>query len=199
MRILYFGRTKGNGAELKVKLEDPDDCWCIYNILAIGDTITCFTSRKVDVMGNDCKCKGKIIKKFNITLSIEKFEFNTYDESISISGRNTRELEFIKIGQYHTVELNDNSIITLKKNVWNRTTDDLFKRAKDKSNETIRAVLLIGEGIAIFYKLTKFITKEIFKVKRTTPKRYNNVANLRYDKVKNITKKEHRIFLLNSG
>lgn len=86
---------------------DDEDLWHIYNLIQKGDHIRMKTSRKII---DETNVSGlKKIRKRILTLTLQIVEINYFAKEdrlcISIKGRNSKENEFLKIGQFHTFEI----------------------------------------------------------------------------------------------
>ena len=86
---------------------DDEDLWHIYNLIQKGDHIKMKTRRKII---DDSNVTGlKKIRTRMITLTLQIVEISYYAKEdrlcISIKGRNAKESDWLKIGQYHTFEI----------------------------------------------------------------------------------------------
>lgn len=83
---------------------DDEDLWHIYNLIQKGDHIRMKTSRKIIDESNASGLK-KIRKKILVlTLLIVDINYFSKEDRlcISIKGKNAKENNFLKIGQFHT-------------------------------------------------------------------------------------------------
>ena len=54
----------------------------------------------------------------NLTLSIETIEFDTAACELRVKGKNIQENQYVKMGAYHTIDLQLNQKFTLAKQNW---------------------------------------------------------------------------------
>ncbi|GIX60673.1 mRNA surveillance protein pelota [Babesia caballi] len=191
MQVHKRSRTPSGGIVLVLTPENPDDIWCVYNLLAEGDEIIVFTSRKVKKENADTGAVKQEVKKFNIHLSIERITYASSDDDLQVSGKNLTDNPYVKvrgssntfwtsnqIGQYHTAEIRVHSKITLTKRDWNSYYSDKLKEATDVTNQAEQAFLVLGNGRASLYFILKYLTKEAFTVTHNIPAR--KISNLRF-------------------
>ena len=86
---------------------DDEDLWHIYNLIQKGDHIRMKTRRKIIDDSNITGLKKIRTRMITLTLLIVEISyFAKYDRlCIAIKGRNAKENDFLKIGQYHTFEI----------------------------------------------------------------------------------------------
>lgn len=114
--------------------EEAEDMWHIYNLIRIGDIIKASTIRKVDIY---------LQRKFNLktvpfqvvsetstgttssqrvhtmlTVSVESIDFDPGAQELHLKGRNIEENDIVKLGAYHTIDLEPNRKFTLQKTEW---------------------------------------------------------------------------------
>ena len=59
-----------------------------------------------------------------LTLSVEAIEYDTTACSLRVKGRNIKENQFVKMGAYHTIDLQLNQKFTLSKENWDSISLD---------------------------------------------------------------------------
>ena len=99
---------------------DDEDLWHIYNLIQKGDHIRMKTRRKIIDDGNITGLKKIRTKMITLTLQIVDINYFAKEDRlcISIKGRNAKENNYLKIGQYHTFEIEMDSKITIFKDEW---------------------------------------------------------------------------------
>lgn len=115
MKQIYSNIKKG---ELKIKIENLDDLWYLSTIIDPKDLVKGKTIRKIK-LGKEEQRKLKIIKKpVFLKIEVEKIEFSKTSDILRISGIIKEGPEDIKLGSYHTFNIEENSIITIIKEKW---------------------------------------------------------------------------------
>lgn len=178
MQIHKKSHLPNGGIVLSLTAENPDDIWCIYNLLSEGDEIVAFTSRKVKKENSNATSVKQEIKKFNIHLAIEKITYASSDDDLQVSGKNISDNPYVKIGQYHTAEIRTHSKITLTKNNWNSYYNDKLNEITNFKNQAEQIFLVLDSGKASLYMILRYLTKEAFTLSYNIPHRKS--SNLRH-------------------
>lgn len=120
-----------------------------------------------------------------LTIEVERVEFDAEQCSLRINGRNMHEHEHVKLGQFHTLELEVGHPVGIDKDCWDavhiRTLDgscDLAKRAE-------LAVLVMQEGLAYLCLVTPSMTLTKLKIERSLPKKRQGGGGEEFEKAKN--------------
>lgn len=178
MRVLRRFKTHDGGIQLKLVVESHDDLWCLYNICFKGDVIEAFTSRKIKSENCSSICVKQEIKKFMIKLAIESIEYTSSYDDLHISGRNASENPYIKVGQYHTIDVSIGSTITLYKDEWNGFCEGKLSDVSNSTKQAELAFLVIDNGVATFFLLTQYTTKQVFKIYHNIPIRKSSNTHM---------------------
>ena len=178
----YIGKPSlesGQSGEVHLIIDNTDDLWALYNIIAIGDNIGLSTFRKVQHETGSKTSSTK--KKIFITINIEEIDYSP--NAIRIKGKNISENEYIAIGQYQTDEIGVNSSFTLYKNYWDDFHLENLKKSTDITiSSEIAAILMDYEIAHLFYiSSTNTITKG--EITQSMPKK--RIGSTKYDKGKN--------------
>jgi protein pelota len=83
---------------------DDEDLWHVYNLIQKGDHIRMKTKRKIV---DETNVSGlKKIRQKTLTLTLLIIDISYFSDGdrlhISIKGRNSKENDYLKIGQFHT-------------------------------------------------------------------------------------------------
>lgn len=115
--------------EIKLKTENPDDLWYLSQIIDQGDLVKGKTVRKIKI-GEEDQRKQKVVKKsIFIEIKVEKVEFSKTTNVLRIGGTITQGPEDISKGEHHTFNIEENTIITIKKEKWLKYQLDKVKDA----------------------------------------------------------------------
>lgn len=82
----------------------------------------------------------------------------TGDASIRINGRVCEENEYVKMGAYHTIDLELHRNFTLYKLEWDRVALDRVKAACDISERAELAAVVMHDGLANICLVTQNLT-----------------------------------------
>uniref|UniRef100_A0A183C9I2 ERF1_1 domain-containing protein n=1 Tax=Globodera pallida TaxID=36090 RepID=A0A183C9I2_GLOPA len=127
--------------------EEDEDMWHIYNLVRIGDVVRSSTMRKVT---NETSTGSKTSQRVQITLTIEVETIN-FDSSVCalhLKGKNIKENQHVKLGAYHTLDLELNRVFTLEKPCWDAMDLHRLELCSDIANKADVAGIVMHEGLA---------------------------------------------------
>ncbi|KAJ0078460.1 hypothetical protein Patl1_24100 [Pistacia atlantica] len=114
MRIVRRDLVPNGPGSVKMVPVDSDDLWFVYNLIAPGDSVMAVTVRKVL---REAASGGRDAERVKLKLEI-KVEVADYDKEgsvLRIRGKNILENEYVKIGAFHTLELELHRPFVLRK------------------------------------------------------------------------------------
>jgi protein pelota len=133
MKILNKDLKHG---EIKIKIDEAQDLWCLSSIIDTGDLISGMTERKIKLGGSEDK--SKISKRIvHLKILVEKVDHET---SLRVSGKIVEAPEDIPKGDYHTFDISDGIVITLEKPVWTKYS---LKKLEEAVNTQIVNILIV--------------------------------------------------------
>jgi protein pelota len=156
---------------VKLQPEEPEDMWHLYNLIVPGDTIRASTVRKVvkDLSGG-ATAASKV--KFMLKIAVEKIEFDAEQCSLRASGKNVEENEHIRMGQYHTIEIEVSRSLQIEKQyAWDSIFLGRVKEACNPGANADLAAVVMQEGLAHVCLLTKSLTLTKARIERRIPKK----------------------------
>ncbi len=124
---------------------DDEDLWHIYNLIQKGDHIRMKTKRKIIDDTNVTGLKKIRTRLLTLTLLIVDINYFAKEDRlcISIKGRNSKENDFLKIGQYHTFEIELETKITIFKDEWPTYEINLIRElSKEEHGLEIAAMVM---------------------------------------------------------
>lgn len=146
MKLLHRNFSNGNEGSVKVVPEEPEDMWHAYNLIREGDHVTATTFRKVAKDSGVGADSERV--KLKLTVEVEGVEFDAEGGTLRLRGKNLTESDHVKLGAYHTLELEQQRAFTLHKQVWDALDIDRVKQATDPALSADLAAVLITEGLA---------------------------------------------------
>ena len=167
--------------KVDIIIDNDEDLWILYNLIAKGDYIKTAMFRKVQHESGGGKVSSTK-KKLIITIKIEEIEYCQEDDIIRIKGKNTSENEYISIGQFQTAEISKGSFFTLFKYYWDDIHIETLKNATDKTITSDVAAIIMEEGIAHLYFINNNQTVLHGKINQSIPKKRN--GSTQYNKSK---------------
>ncbi|CAK7346657.1 unnamed protein product [Dovyalis caffra] len=132
---------------VKMTPVDSDDLWFAYNLIAPGDAVMAVTVRKVlRETANGRRDAERV--KLKLQIEVEGTEYEKAESILRIRGKNTLENEYVKIGAFHTLELELHRPFVLRKALWDSLALDILNQASDPAASADLAVVLMQEGLA---------------------------------------------------
>jgi protein pelota len=127
--------------------EEEQDVWNVYNLIRPGDNVRCSTIRKVTT---ETQTGSKNSQRVHITLTI-LVETISYDPTVCILhlkgkiqfinikipcflGQNIQENEHVRLGAYHTLDIEINRQFTLTKEVWDTMDLERLQQCTDPAH-----------------------------------------------------------------
>jgi len=169
--------------ELVLAVTNPEDFWYLSHIIDKNDIVTARTFRKIKLGSPDERSQNIIKKPVTLTITVEKTEVT--GNELRISGRINNDIEDIKKGSFHTISLEVNSTLTIKKPKWLKFQLDKIKESSFNPPNVL--IIALDRDQASFALLKKYcyeyltdiygeVSKKLMKeqVKNTF---YNDVIN----------------------
>ncbi|XP_055342363.1 protein pelota-like isoform X2 [Paramacrobiotus metropolitanus] len=149
--------------------------WHAYNLISEGDLIRASTIRKVNTESATGSTSANRVRT-TLTLAVENVDFDTQAGMLRVKGRNTEENEYVKMGAYHTIDLEMNRKFTIIKPNWDSIALEILDNACDVAQHADLAVVVMQEGLAHVCLITPSMTTVRAKVDVTIPrKRKGNI------------------------
>lgn len=150
MKVLGFDFKKGF---CRVKIDNLDDLWVLSQVIDPKDLIRARTFRKIK-LGSGDERKSEVIKKpVMLTIEVEKVDFDK--SSLRISGIIKEGPDDIPRGAYHTIEVDENSILTIEKENWLSFQVDKIKDATSEKGAKI-LICVMDRDEACFALMKKY-------------------------------------------
>ncbi|WRX22959.1 eRF1 domain 1/Pelota-like - like 6 [Theobroma cacao] len=146
MKVVRRDLVPNGPGSVKMIPVDSDDLWSVYNLIATGDSVMARTVRKVlreTAGGRDAE---RITLKLEI--KVEAIDYDKEGSILRIRGKNILENEHVKIGAFHTLELELHRPFVLRKDIWDSLALDVLQQASDPGASADLAVVLMQEGLA---------------------------------------------------
>lgn len=116
-----------------------------------------------------------------MTIEVDKIEYDAEQCALRVSGRNVRENEHIRMGQQHTIEVEQGRDFTLTKgHNWDAMRLTLLEDLKEPLKNAEIAALVMQEGLAYLCLLRQSMTKTCAVISRNIPKK--KAGNVAFDK-----------------
>lgn len=156
--------------------EESDDLWYLYNIIQRGDQIRAPTFRKV-VNETATGSTGSRRVRVTLTISVEKIEYDSEANIVSVKGKSVEENKYVRRGQYHTLDLELNQKFYLTKPLWDSLALSQLNNACDSTRNAEVAIVIMQEGLAFVCLLTTNMTVQKAKIEVNIPRKRKNFCS----------------------
>ncbi|KZS07668.1 Protein pelota [Daphnia magna] len=150
--------------------ENPEDMWHAYNLISHGDTIRASTIRKVQTESATGSSSSSRVRTM-LTVEVETIDFDTQACVLRLKGRNVEENPYVKMGAYHTVDIEPNRKFSLTKACWDIVALERIDMACDPSQNADVAAVIMHEGLANVCLVTGAMTLVRAKIDVTIPRK----------------------------
>eukprot|EP01117_Protostelium_nocturnum_P002069 TRINITY_DN1270_c0_g1_i1.p1 TRINITY_DN1270_c0_g1~~TRINITY_DN1270_c0_g1_i1.p1 ORF type:complete len:400 (+),score=74.60 TRINITY_DN1270_c0_g1_i1:133-1332(+) len=137
--------------------EEPEDMWHAYNLISKGDSVRSTTVRRVQ---SETATGSSSSERVRITLTIEviSIEFDSQTGVLRLNGKNVSENKFVKLGAFHTLDLELNREFSLIKPYWDYFSLEIVANATDPTRYADAAAIVMSEGLAHVCLITSTMT-----------------------------------------
>lgn len=150
--------------------EDPEDMWHAYNLISEGDSVRASTVRKVQTESTTGSSSSNRVRT-TLTISVENIDFDTQACMLRLKGRNIEENHYVKMGAYHTLDLELNRKFSLRKHEWDSVSLERVDMACDPVQSADVAAVIMQEGLAHVCLITSSMTLVRAKIDVTIPRK----------------------------
>ena len=166
---------KGKGT-VTLGIEDEEDIWQAYNLINRGDSVKSSTYRKV-ITESSTGTTGSNKIRITLTLRVENTEYDGQSAQIRVKGKNIVENDYVKMGQYHTIDIEINTKFTLWKFCWDSISAERLELACDPAKKADLIGLVMQPGLAYLCLITDSMTVVKSKIEVNIPKKRNNAVS----------------------
>ncbi|XP_035776130.1 protein pelota-like isoform X1 [Anopheles albimanus] len=170
MKLVRKNVDKAGEGSVTLVPEQPEDIWHAYNLIAEGDQVRGSTIRKVQNESSTGSSSSSRVRT-TLTISVEAIDFDTQAQMLRVKGRNIEENQFVKMGAYHTIDLEMNRAFTLMKPEWDSIALERIDMACDVTQNADVAAVIMQDGLAHVCLITASMTLVRSKIDMTIPRK----------------------------
>lgn len=170
MKLLGKHIEKDGSGYVTLMPEQPEDMWHAYNLVAEGDSLRSSTIRKVTTESATGSTGSNRVRT-TLTIKIESIDFDTPACMLRVKGRNIVENQYVKMGAYHTLDLELNKKFSLAKSCWDSIVLDRIEIACDPAQHADLAAVIMHEGLANICLVTSSMTLVRAKIEVNIPRK----------------------------
>lgn len=175
MKLINKIIDKGAGSVTLVA-EEAEDMWHAYNLVTVGDTLRSTTIRKVTTESSTGSTNASKVRT-TLTIRVEDIDFDTQACVLRVKGRNVCENQYVKMGAYHTLDLELNRPFTLSKQEWDSVALERIDMACDPTQNADLAAIVMQEGIAHVCLVTNSMTLVRAKIETSIPRKRKGLCD----------------------
>ncbi|XP_057960906.1 protein PELOTA 1-like [Malania oleifera] len=171
MRIIRKQLVPNGPGSVKLLPVDPDDLWFAYNLVAPGDNVMSLTVRKIlreDASGE----RDPVRVKLKLEINVEAVDYEKEGFVLRVRGKNVLENHHVKLGAFHTIEIELHRPFVLRKDVWDSMALEVLKQASDPAASADLAVVLMQEGLAHVLLIGKSVTNVHSRIETSIPRKH---------------------------
>lgn len=150
--------------------------WHAYNIIQINDQVRSTTIRKVQNETATGSSSSNRVRT-TLTISVENIDFDTQGQQLRLKGRNIEENQWVKMGAYHTLDLELNRKFTIRKAEWDTISLERVEMACDVTQNADVAAVIMQDGLAHICLITASMTIVRSKIDIPIPRKRKHQIN----------------------
>ncbi|CAG8666815.1 19844_t:CDS:10 [Dentiscutata erythropus] len=150
--------------------EELEDMWHVYNLISVGDNLKATTIRRVQNESSTGSVESQRIR-LTLTITVEDIDFDPQGGLLRIKGRNIVENKYVKMGMYHTIDLELNRNFTLFKAEWDIIALERIEEACDITKQADVAAVVLQEGLANVCLVTQHMTIVRQRIEHPIPRK----------------------------
>ncbi|XP_022819561.1 protein pelota [Spodoptera litura] len=170
MKLVFRSIERDGCGSIGLVPEESEDMWHAYNLVAVGDAVTASTVRKVQTESSTGSSTSNRVRT-TLTITVETIDFDTQACVLRLKGRNIVENPYVKMGAYHTLDLELNRKFTLQKPLWDSVALERVEMACDPAASADVAAVVMQEGLAHVCLITPSMTLVRSKIDITIPRK----------------------------
>ncbi len=155
---------------IKVTPEDSDDVWALYNVISAGDEVECMTMRRVILENSSGVNVDSQKVKVLLAVIAEKIDVDIKGASLRVNGKNVRENKHVKLGSYHTLDIEPGREVKISKANWDHLSLEFLEVAASSAKCGIGAVQFC-EGLGFICTVNPNGVKILQRIEVAMPKK----------------------------
>ncbi|WVW83705.1 mRNA surveillance protein pelota [Kwoniella bestiolae CBS 10118] len=186
MKLVNKHIEKDGSGYVTLRPEDDEDMWHVYNLISEGDNVRALAVRRVQTLSSTGSSDSHRVK-IQLTVEVTKTTFSPAASSsqsngagekkeptaaLQISGRVVEENEFVKLGAYHTLDLEANRDFRLTKaSGWDSIALERIQESTQEGRGAELGAIVCGEGTAAICLLSEHMTTVRQRIEVSIPRK----------------------------
>jgi len=170
MKLLGKELERDSSGSLTLIPEEEEDMWHVYNLVTVGDEVRASTIRKVTSESATGSTTSNRVRT-TLTIEVTDVEYDVQGCRLRLKGKNVRENAHVKMGAYHTIDVEPNRKFTLSKQEWDSVALERIDLATDPAKHADLAAVIMHEGLANVCLVTSSMTLVRAKIDVSIPRK----------------------------
>ncbi|KIY49339.1 hypothetical protein FISHEDRAFT_40995 [Fistulina hepatica ATCC 64428] len=154
MKLVNKHVDKHGAGHVTLRPEDDEDMWHLYNLIQKGDIIRAPAIRRVQNVSSTGSIESHRVR-LNLTLEVSKTSY----AAMNISGRVVSENQYVKLGAFHTLDIEANRDVRIEKaDGWDSIALSRVEESTIPGRGAEVGAVVCGEGTAAFCLLSQHMT-----------------------------------------
>ncbi|WVQ82415.1 mRNA surveillance protein pelota [Cryptococcus sp. DSM 104549] len=186
MKLINKHIEKDGSGYVTLSPEDDEDMWHVYNLISEGDHVRALAVRRVQTVSSTGSSDSYRVR-VNLTLEVTKTTFSPAASSsqangqgekkeptasLQISGQVVEENDYVKMGAYHTLDLEANRDFRLTKATgWDSVALERITESTQEGRGAEVGAIVCGEGTAAICLLSEHMTTVRQRIDMPVPRK----------------------------
>ncbi|KIP02114.1 hypothetical protein PHLGIDRAFT_96334 [Phlebiopsis gigantea 11061_1 CR5-6] len=169
MKLVNRHVDKYGKGHVTLRPEDDEDMWHLYNLIQVGDHVRAPAIRRVQNVSATGSSESHRVR-LNLTLAVTR---QTSTAGLSISGRVVSENPHVRMGAFHTLDIEANRDVRIEKNEggWDSIARARVEESCVPGRGAEVAAVVCGEGTAVFCLLSQNMTVILQRLEVPIPRK----------------------------
>ncbi|KAI5449125.1 Translation factor pelota [Naganishia albida] len=192
MKLVNKHIERDGSGYVTLRPEDDEDMWHVYNLISEGDEVRAGAVRRVTTTSSTGSTDSTRVR-LNLTIRVKKTEFSPSASSsngatsqdpknstatLQINGQVTSENDYVKLGAYHTLDLEANRDFRLyKASGWDSVSLERIEEATKEGRGADVGAIVLGEGHAAICLLSEHMTVIRQRIDTSVPRKRAGAAS----------------------
>ncbi|KAH8601286.1 eRF1 domain 1-domain-containing protein [Bisporella sp. PMI_857] len=171
MRLIKQNIERDGSGTITLFPEEPEDMWHAYNLIAAQDLLRASAIRRVATESSTGSSSSTRVHT-TLVIRVTNIDFDPQAGQLHVSGRVAEENKWVKLGAYHTLDLELHRNFTLEKSEgWDSVSLEVVREAVRQDKEGTVPAVVMQEGLANICLITEHQTILKQRVETTVPKK----------------------------
>lgn len=176
MRLIKQNIERDGSGTITLFPEEPEDMWHAYNLIAPTDLLRASAIRRVTTESSTGSTSSTRVH-ITLLIRVTTIDFDPQAGQLHVSGRVAEENKWVKVGAYHTLDLELQRNFTLEKSEgWDSVALDVVKEAVKQDKEGTVPAVVMQEGLANICLITEHQTVLKQRVETGIPRKRSGRA-----------------------